>query len=100
MDQRTPVPVHAMHLRKPRRSIPSVSRFCVILSEVRAVFCICLVRLMRFLGVVCSPFQTGGLGNYSRYRRLLDAREFRPESREVTFPGVEVWLLISARLGS
>src|SRR5262245_38445074 len=38
--QRTPVPAQAMHLRKPRRSIPSVSKFCLIMSDIfDSVFC-------------------------------------------------------------
>src|SRR5438046_7823087 len=34
MVQRTPVPAHAMHLRKPRRSMPSLSSLCVMMSSI------------------------------------------------------------------
>src|SRR5882762_8986350 len=34
MVQRTPVPAQAMHLRKPRRSTPSLSWLCFIVSDI------------------------------------------------------------------
>src|SRR6266567_6776564 len=34
MVQRTPVPAHAMHLRNPRRSTPSLSWLCFIMSDI------------------------------------------------------------------